>query len=137
LDAEEGPDEVDAQHLLELVDGLVQNRGDGANRRIVHQHVEAAEFVAGERNHVCPNVRAADIVADEPRRITDGRGDLSTLAFEHIGDDHLSTQRSKQSGLCRSLAASAPGDDCDLSRQVYQSGHGSSLFTAVPVAVIP
>jgi hypothetical protein len=81
------------------------------DRRVVDEHVDAAERRQRRRHDLLPALRRGDVLLDEQGRRTDLVSRGLALLGQHVGQHHLGAMRGKQRCLRRALPASRARDD--------------------------
>ncbi len=132
LDHGDGREEIEADHLFDVVGGLVLHGSEAGPTGIVDQHVDSAEALLGQRERAGAIGGDGDVHHDGQRAVgADFRGELTEFVFAACGEDHARAGAGEFKSAGAADAGGCAGDEDHFILQVV-SRHGSALWLHGP-----
>ena len=125
LDAERRAEEVDVEHLADLVGLDLGEQAGDLDAGVVDQDVEAAEVLDGLADRPLPAVVAGDVEGDEAVLLAETLGDRAAGLLLEVGDDDGGAGVGQRLGhpLAEPLG---PSGDQGLAAGQFEHAHGDS-----------
>ena len=128
----DGGEEIESDHLFDVIGGLVLDGSEAGPSRIVDQHVDAAEALLGLRERAGAVGGNGDVHDDGQRAVgADFCGELTKFVFAARSEDHARTGAGEFNGAGAADAAGCAGDEDHFVLQIV-SRHGGALWLHGP-----